>query len=59
MRLKVVRVQGVGISGLPLGSLETKSHLDVAPVESYRVYYNPSSPRRGESCESKVARGSS
>jgi hypothetical protein len=39
MRLKVVRVQGVGISGLPLGSLETKSHLDVAPVESYRVYY--------------------
>jgi hypothetical protein len=28
-----------GISGLPLGSPETKSHLDVAPVESYRVYY--------------------
>jgi hypothetical protein len=29
----------VGISGLPLRSLGTKSHLDVALVESYRVYY--------------------
>jgi hypothetical protein len=29
----------VGISGLPLASLKTKSHLDVALVESYRVYY--------------------
>ncbi len=27
------------ISGLPIGSPRTKSHLDVAPVESYRVYY--------------------
>jgi hypothetical protein len=27
------------ISGLPLGSPETKSHLDVAPVEWCRVYY--------------------
>jgi hypothetical protein len=36
--VKVVKVQ-VGISGLPLGSPGTKNHLDVAPVESYRVYY--------------------
>jgi hypothetical protein len=37
--LKVVRVPVVAISGLPLGSPETKSHLDVAPVERRRVYY--------------------
>jgi hypothetical protein len=37
--LKVVRVLIVGISGLSLGSPGTKSHLDVAPVESCRVYY--------------------
>ncbi len=29
----------MGISGLPLGSPRTKSHLDVALVESCRVYY--------------------
>jgi hypothetical protein len=29
----------VGILRLPLGSPRTKSHLNVAPVESYRVYY--------------------
>jgi hypothetical protein len=27
------------ISGLPLGSLGRKNHLDVAPVERCRVYY--------------------
>ncbi len=37
--LKVARVPVDGISGLPLGSPKTKSHLDVAPMESYRVYY--------------------
>ncbi len=37
--LKVARVPILGIFGLPLGSLGTKSHLDVAHVESYRVYY--------------------
>jgi hypothetical protein len=37
--LKVARVLVVGISRLPLGSPKTKSHLDVAPVESCRVYY--------------------
>ncbi len=37
--LKVVGVQVVGISGLPLGSPETKIHLDVAPMESCRIYY--------------------
>ncbi len=29
----------MGILGFPLGSLGTKSHLDVAPMESYREYY--------------------
>jgi hypothetical protein len=29
----------VGISGILFGSPKTKSHLDVAPVESYRIYY--------------------
>jgi hypothetical protein len=36
---KVVRVLGVRISGLPLGSLETKWHLHVAPVERHKKYY--------------------
>jgi hypothetical protein len=36
---KVTGVLAVGISGLPLGSLGTKSHLDVALVESYTIYY--------------------
>jgi hypothetical protein len=36
---KVVEIPDVEISGFPFGSLETKSHLDVAPVESCRVYY--------------------
>jgi hypothetical protein len=37
--LKVAKVPVVRISGLPLGSPRTKSHLDVAPVEWCRVYY--------------------
>jgi hypothetical protein len=37
--LKVAGVVVVAISGLPLGSRETKSHLDVAPMERCRVYY--------------------
>jgi hypothetical protein len=37
--LKVARISIVAILGLPLVSLGTKGHLDVAPVESYRVYY--------------------
>jgi hypothetical protein len=36
---KVPRVQTRTVSGLPLGSPGTKSHLDVAPVEWCRVYY--------------------
>jgi len=36
---KVMGVPTGGISGLPLGSPGKKSHLDVASVESYRVYY--------------------
>ncbi len=49
----------VGISGLPLGSLETKSHLDVAPVERCRVYYKGegdgfSKSGLCESCESEL-----
>jgi hypothetical protein len=34
-----VRVLVVGISGLPFGSPKTKNHLDVALVESYKIYY--------------------
>jgi hypothetical protein len=36
---KVAGVLVVRISGLPLGSPRTKSHLDVAPVERCKVYY--------------------
>jgi len=36
---KVAGVPTGGISGLPLGSPEKKSHLDLASVESCRVYY--------------------
>jgi len=36
---KVARVPFGAISGLPLGSPGKNSHLDVAFVESYRVYY--------------------
>jgi hypothetical protein len=36
---KVAGVPVAGISELPFGSLGTKSHLDVAPVERHRVYY--------------------
>jgi hypothetical protein len=37
--LKVAGVLVDGISGLPLGSPGTKSHLDVAPVKRRKVYY--------------------
>jgi hypothetical protein len=37
--LKVTEVPTMGISKLPRGSPETKSHLDVAPVERRKVYY--------------------
>ncbi len=36
---KIVRVPVVGISGLPLESLNTKCHLDASPVAIRRVYY--------------------
>jgi len=36
---KVAGVPTLAISGLPLGSPETKSHLDVGLVERHRVYY--------------------
>ncbi len=36
---KVTGAPTMGISRLPLGNLETKSHLDVAPVERCREYY--------------------
>ncbi len=38
-RPKVVGVPTLTISGLPLGSPRTKSHLDVGPVERCKVYY--------------------
>jgi hypothetical protein len=37
--LKVAGIPTITISGLPLVSLGTKSHLDVAPVEGCKVYY--------------------
>jgi hypothetical protein len=36
---KVARVPTSGISGLPLGSPRKKNHLDVASVESCKLYY--------------------
>jgi hypothetical protein len=36
---KAAKVIVVRISELPLGSPMTKSHLDVAPMKSYKVYY--------------------
>jgi hypothetical protein len=36
---KATRVPTWTISGLPLGSLGTKSHLDVASMQSHKVYY--------------------
>jgi hypothetical protein len=36
---KIAGVPSLGISRLPLGSLGTKCHLDVAFVERHRVYY--------------------
>ncbi len=36
---KVAGVPSLGISGLPLGSLKTKCHLDVSLVERHRSYY--------------------
>ncbi len=58
-------VPTLGILGLPFGSVETKCHLDMAPMERDKIYYKgegggfPPSPGRGESCEFEVARGSS
>jgi hypothetical protein len=40
MHPKVMGVLGGGILGLPFGNLGIKSHLNVAPVESCKVYYN-------------------
>jgi len=34
-----VGVLTLAISGLPLGNLETKCHLDVGLVEKHKVYY--------------------
>jgi len=36
---KVTKVPTLAISGLPLGSLETKSHLDVSLMERHKIYY--------------------
>jgi hypothetical protein len=37
-RPKVIEIPTLAISGLPLGSPGTNSHLDVGPVDSHRVY---------------------
>ncbi len=39
MRLQSFGSPAIAILGLPFGSLETKSHLDMAPMERRRVYY--------------------
>jgi len=55
---KVAGVSFGTISGLSFGSPGKNSHLDVASVESCKVYYKggrwwlPPSPGRGESCVS-------
>jgi hypothetical protein len=36
---KVADISTLGISGLSLGSLRTKCHLDVGLMERHRVYY--------------------
>jgi len=36
---KVTGISTLAISGLPLGSPETKSHLDVGLVERHKIYY--------------------
>jgi hypothetical protein len=60
---KVPRVQTGTVSGLHLGSLGKKSHLDVASARSCREYYKgegggfPPSLGRGVSCESELAHG--
>ncbi len=36
---KIAGVSTLGISGLPLGSLETKCHLDAGPMARHRVDY--------------------
>jgi hypothetical protein len=36
---KVVGIPTLAISGLPLGSLGTKCHLDVNLVERHKIYY--------------------
>jgi hypothetical protein len=36
---KVAGVPTLGISGLPLGSPETKCHLDAGPMANHKVYY--------------------
>jgi hypothetical protein len=38
-RPKVAKIPTLAISGLPLGSPETKNHLDVSPLKRCRVYY--------------------
>jgi len=57
---KITRVPTLAISGLPLESPGTKSHLDVGLVERHRVYYKggrwwlPPSLGHGESYESEL-----
>jgi hypothetical protein len=46
MSVQSFGIIGVPILGFPLGNLENlkkKCHLDVAPIESHRVYYREGS----------------
>jgi hypothetical protein len=59
----VAEAQTETVSGLLLGSLGIKSHLDAGAIERHKEYYMgegggfPPNPGHGESCESRVARG--
>jgi hypothetical protein len=61
---KVATIPILGISGLALGSPETKWHLGAGLMAKHKVYYKgegsgfPPSPGRGESCEFVFACGS-
>jgi len=57
--LKVAKVQTMAISGLLLGSPRTKSHSDVGAAGRHIEYCMGEGGGfpRGESCESRVARG--
>jgi hypothetical protein len=43
MNVQNLKTTKIPILRLPLGSLEKKCHLDVTPIESYKVHYKEGS----------------